>query len=388
MPEPFVEIAGVTRQWQGKGGVVDISVAIPRGAFVSILGPSGCGKSTLLRLLAGLETPEAGTVRIAGRDVTHAPASARGLAMVFQSYALFPHLNVRENILFGMRVRRVPKLARTAKLAEAVGMLGLEGLETRKPGELSGGQRQRVALARAVVSGHPLCLMDEPLSNLDAKLRTSVRRDIKALQRRLSLTVVYVTHDQGEAMSLSDRIVLMRDGRVEQIASPEALYARPVSTFAAEFVGDPPMALVEGGALEREGALERDGALEPDGALERDGALEQGGATVGIRPEHIALAPAAEADLMGEVEDVEYLGAESRIVVRHPAARGLIVSVPGPAGWRHGDPIGLALPEAHRIRFDAQTGRAQPDPHQDCGGRGPAAPHDSREALPLSPPTP
>ncbi|MCB2076955.1 MAG: ABC transporter ATP-binding protein, partial [Novosphingobium sp.] len=168
MSAPFVEFRNVTRQWDGKGGVRDVSLSVPESAFVSILGPSGCGKSTLLRLLAGLERPQRGTIDINGADATHLPAARRGLSMVFQSYALFPHLSVRENIIFGMKVRRVPHAQREAKLAEALAMVGLEGLEGRKPAALSGGQRQRVALARAVVSGHPLCLMDEPLSNLDA----------------------------------------------------------------------------------------------------------------------------------------------------------------------------------------------------------------------------
>jgi sn-glycerol 3-phosphate transport system ATP-binding protein len=343
MPDSFVEIEGVTRQWKGQGGVVDVAARIGRGEFVSILGPSGCGKSTLLRLVAGLETPQSGAVRIAGRDVTHAPAAGRGLAMVFQSYALFPHLSVEENILFGMRVRRVPKAERAAKLSEAVGMLGLEGLGRRRPAELSGGQRQRVALARAVVSGHPLILMDEPLSNLDAKLRHAVRRDIKALQRRLDLTVIYVTHDQTEAMSLSDRVVLMREGRVEQTATPETLYDRPDSVFAAEFVGDPPMAMVDGAALGRPGE------------------------TVGIRPERIAVAESGAADLAGTVEHVEFLGAQTRIAVAHDGARGLVVMAPGRVGRRPGETLALRLPEEDRVLFDARTGGRKKDPQQDCG---------------------
>jgi sn-glycerol 3-phosphate transport system ATP-binding protein len=364
MPEPFVEFEGVTRQWQGEGGVIDVSVGIERGAFVSILGPSGCGKSTMLRLLAGLETPQTGKVSIAGRDVTHLSASERGLSMVFQSYALFPHLNVRENVLFGMRVRRTPRAAREQKFAEAVQMLGLEGLEQRKPAELSGGQRQRVALARAVVSGHPLCLMDEPLSNLDAKLRHAVRRDIKALQRQLELTVVYVTHDQTEAMSLSDKVVLMRDGRIEQIADPETLYAHPVSTFAAEFVGDPPMALVDGGALGMSGTI------------------------VGMRPEHIGIADPVAADLVGTVEANEFLGAESRCIVAHEASRGLVVAAPGRIQRQPGERIGLRLSEEHRVLFDAQTGRNKKDPQQDCGeNRRQTGPRNGRKALPLQEPT-
>jgi len=353
----FVSLDSVTRQWDGRGGVENVTLDVPEGNFVAVLGPSGCGKSTLLRLISGLELPQSGTLRIAGRDVTHLPASRRGLSMVFQSYALFPHLSVKENVTFGMKVRRVSKSEQAEKLAEATEMLGLQGLETRKPAELSGGQRQRVALARAVVSGHPLCLMDEPLSNLDAKLRHSVRRDIKALQRKLGLTVIYVTHDQTEAMSLSDTVVLMREGRVEQADSPSTLYALPSSIFAAEFIGDPPMAMIDGDIL------------------------GQAGSTVGIRPEHIAAHRPDAGDLTGRVRDVEFLGAQTHVVVDHPATRGLIVSTPGQADWRPGDEIGLRIPEEHRVLFDAGTGRAKENPQQNYGAdHRQTEPRDSRKA--------
>ncbi|SFI54303.1 ABC transporter ATP-binding protein [Albimonas pacifica] len=349
----YVSLSGVTRRWDGRGGVEDVSLRVPAGTFTSILGPSGCGKSTLLRLISGLERPQAGTVRIAGRDVTHEPASARGLAMVFQSYALFPHLSVRENILFGLRVRRSAAAEREARYAEAVAMLGLEGLGGRRPAALSGGQRQRVALARAVVSGHRLCLMDEPLSNLDAKLRQSVRRDIRALQRRLGLTVIYVTHDQTEAMSLSDQVVLMRAGRVEQAGSPVALYERPATAFAAEFVGDPPMAMIDGAALG-----------EP-------------GVTVGVRPEHLAAAPAGAGDLAGRIVGVEYLGSRTLLAIGHPAARGLVVSLPGRVAHAPGETLGLVAPPEHRLRFDARSGRALGGAGPDGGGRtGPGSAPD------------
>jgi sn-glycerol 3-phosphate transport system ATP-binding protein len=362
---PFVELRGVTRRWNGAGGVADVTLSVEAGRFVSVLGPSGCGKSTLLRLLAGLDRPQTGVIRIAGRDVTDLPASQRGLSMVFQSYALFPHLDVRENVVFGLKVRRLPKPEREAKLGEAVAMMGLEGLERRKPAELSGGQRQRVALARAVVSGHPLCLMDEPLSNLDAKLRHSVRRDIKALQRRLGLTVIYVTHDQAEAMSLSDTVVLMREGRVEQIGPPEALHNRPASTFAADFVGDPPMALIEGGALGLGDGL-----------------------SVGIRPRAIVETAPEAGDLIATVADSEFLGDETRVALAHEAARGLCLYAPGAATRPRGARIGLRLPKENRVLFDARTGRAVEDPQPDLGADSrQAAPRDGRAATPLAPTT-
>ncbi|MGB1830275.1 MAG: ABC transporter ATP-binding protein, partial [Paracoccaceae bacterium] len=206
---PFVKIDKVAKRWNGQLGVKDISLSIPRGSFVALLGPSGCGKSTTLRLLSGLELADEGHITIDGKDVTYAAPSERNLSMVFQSYALFPHLNVAENVIFGLKVRKVNANERSEKLRKALEITGLLGYEDRKPGELSGGQRQRVALARAIVANQPLCLMDEPLSNLDAKLRAAVRKDIKKLQVDLGITVVYVTHDQTEAMSMADIVVLM-----------------------------------------------------------------------------------------------------------------------------------------------------------------------------------
>src|SRR5512132_883503 len=222
-----IQLEGVAKYWGASRALDGITFSAPQGSFVVLLGPSGCGKSTTLRLIAGLDTPTAGTIRIGDRDVTHLPPAERGLAMVFQSYALFPHLTVAENIVFGLRVRRVPD--REARLARAAELLGLGALLQRKPAQLSGGQQQRVALARAIVAEAPVCLMDEPLSNLDAKLRAEMRREIRALQQRLGITMVYVTHDQAEAMSMADQVVLLRDGRIEQDATPAELYAHPAS---------------------------------------------------------------------------------------------------------------------------------------------------------------
>ena len=352
MSDPFLRLAGITRQWNGAGGVRDISLDVAHGAFIAILGPSGCGKSTLLRLIAGLETPQRGEIALEGRDITHLPPAQRSLSMVFQSYALFPHLDVAENIVFGMKARRVPRTERAEALSRAVFMTGLKGLERRKPAELSGGQRQRVALARAVVSGQPLCLMDEPLSNLDAKLRHAVRRDIKALQTRLGLTVIYVTHDQSEAMSLADTIVLMRDGRAEQVGSPETLYHRPATPFVARFVGDPPMALVDAGAL------------------------GHGTGQVGIRIEAIEKADVAP-ELSARVVETEYLGARTQVLLDHPAAEGLALLLPGRMALAPGVEIGLRLPQEHRVRFGDDT---SPD-----HGAAAAAVRDGRmAAIPLT----
>src|ERR1700761_2785010 len=238
-----VRLIDVSRRWGVTAALDRISIDIAPGSFTVLLGPSGCGKTTCLRIVAGLETASEGRIEIAGRDVTNLPPAARGVAMVFQSYALFPHLNVAENIVFGLKARRVPAPERACRLARAVDILGIAHLLERKPGQLSGGQQQRVALGRAIVAETAVCLMDEPLSNLDAQLRADMRREILSLQRRLGITMLYVTHDQTEAMSMADQIVLLRDGRIEQDAPPAEIYARPATSFTASFIGTPPMNL-------------------------------------------------------------------------------------------------------------------------------------------------
>ncbi len=342
----FLTLDGLTRQWDGQGGVQGISLSLPRGDFLSVLGPSGCGKSTLLRLIAGLEQPQAGRIVIDGRDVTALPAAARNLSMVFQSYALFPHLSVAENVIFGLKVRRVARAERDRRLAEVLAMTGLDGLERRKPSELSGGQRQRVALARAAVAERPLCLMDEPLSNLDARLRHSVRRDIRELAHKLGLTVVYVTHDQGEAMSLSNTVVLMEAGRIEQIGTPSELYDRPATIFAAQFIGEPPMSLIEGPVLGYTAAV-----------------------AVGIRPEGVLLAPPGRGDLDADVADIEFLGGETRLALSHPAARGLAAILPGAAQVGPGQTVGVIIPTENRLLFNAVNGQLEKEPQQNPRAR-------------------
>ena len=305
--KPFVVLENVGKQWNGQLGVEGISLEIEEGSFVALLGPSGCGKSTSLRLLAGLEIPDQGKIFIDGADVTTSAASDRNLSMVFQSYALFPHLSVAENVIFGLKVRRVPKAERQEKMERALKITGLEGLENRKPGELSGGQRQRVALARAIVAGQRLCLMDEPLSNLDAKLRSSVRKDIKKLQRDLGITVVYVTHDQTEAMSMADKVVLMKDGHIQQIGSPNDLYNHPQNTFVAEFIGAPAMALIDSNIIN---------------------GIENGN-RIGLRAENITIVPLGEGRLSCRVSEAEFLGSETLIGLEHEGTTGLNVLQPG-----------------------------------------------------------
>ena len=309
-----ITLRGLQRRFQTSTALDDVSVSLPSGQFSVLLGPSGCGKSTLLRLIAGLDTPTAGQIYLDDTDITALPPSKRNLSMVFQSYALFPHLNVAENILFGLSVRRVARADQQARLDRVAMMMGLTDLLARRPAQLSGGQQQRVALARAVISDRPVCLMDEPLSNLDAKLRAEMRVEIRALQQRLGLTMVYVTHDQVEAMTMADHIVVMDQGRVQQVASPRDLYERPANTFVARFIGTPPMNLI------------------PVDSLDQPGALPKGG-MLGIRPEDIVLDPKGQpARLTG----VEYLGADQlaafeigpdarrvRVLVRVPARHAL-----------------------------------------------------------------
>jgi sn-glycerol 3-phosphate transport system ATP-binding protein len=336
MSDPFVHVDNVAKRWYGQLGVEGVSLSIPRGAFVALLGPSGCGKSTTLRLLSGLELPDEGRIRIDSRDVTTAAPSERNLSMVFQSYALFPHLSVAENVVFGLKVRKVGKAERREKLQRALEITGLLGYEERKPGELSGGQRQRVALARAIVANQPLCLMDEPLSNLDAKLRASVRKDIKKLQVDLGITVIYVTHDQTEAMSMADIVVLMKDGHIQQSGAPEDLYYKPTNTFVAEFVGAPPMALLDGAALP---------------GFERAD-------KVGLRAESLRVAETGRGRLTCRVSECEFLGSETFVGLTHPAANGLTVSMPGLKHIPAGETLDIDFADEDLHFFDAKGNRA------------------------------
>lgn len=298
-----IEIHHLTKAWGKVRAVDDVSFQVAEGSLTVLLGPSGCGKSTILRLIAGLEEVSSGRVLIGEQDITYKDANKRGVSMVFQSYALFPHLNVRENILFGLKVRRVSPAQQQKRLDRVAKMVGLDELLDRKPAQLSGGQRQRVALARSIVSKQPVCLMDEPLSNLDAKLRAEMRDEIRSLQQRLSLTMVYVTHDQTEAMTMADQVVLLKEGRIEQIGTPYDLYEYPATAFAARFIGAPPMNLVQLDLIEDRSTLSAavNGALIPDDVRSW---------SIGIRPEHIE---PGDQGLPVQVHAVDYLGGEKVI---------------------------------------------------------------------------
>jgi len=351
-----ISVEGVSKLW-GKARAVDrVTFTAASGSLLVLLGPSGCGKSTTLRLVAGLEAADEGRILIGGRDVTAQPPAERGIAMVFQSYALFPHLTVAENILFGLRVRKVPATERRERLAKTADLLGLEGLLQRKPSQLSGGQQQRVALGRAIIAEAPLCLMDEPLSNLDAQLRNEMRREIRTLQQSLGMTMIYVTHDQSEAMSMADQVILLRDGRIEQDAPPAALYVKPATVFAARFIGTPPMnllRLVDG----PDGAMIAGSTSPPLLAARGEGLL------LGVRPEDIALtdrAPAHHLAVSSIIVAVEYLGADSTV----SCAIGnevITVRTPGHVALPIGASVTLACPPDALHLFDAATGGRRDD---------------------------
>ncbi len=338
-----IELQSASKRFGRTAALEDVSFIAPGGEFVVLLGPSGCGKSTTLRLIAGLETVSTGRVLIGGEDVTARTPAQRRLSMVFQSYALFPHLNVAENILFGLKVRKVPGVERAARLRRVADMVGLGELLARRPSQLSGGQRQRVALARAIIAEHPVCLMDEPLSNLDAKLRHEMRVEIRALQRTLGMTVVYVTHDQTEAMSMADKVLLMRDGRIEQEGAPDVLYTYPATTFTASFIGNPPMNILDFPSPALPGHDTARAPLPP----------ATQGLRVGIRPEAIAL---ADAGLPAEMVSGDYLGADS-IVTARAGDQEVVVRVAGRLLVRGGERTHLAWAPGAVHLFDAGTGR-------------------------------
>ena len=297
----LIELENVAKSWGNTTALQAVNLRIEPGSFCVLLGPSGCGKSTTLRMIAGLDVPTSGSVRIDGRDVTHLPPAERGIAMVFQNYALFPHLSVADNISFGLQVRKVPKAERVQRLQQTAQLLGLTALLDRRPGQLSGGQQQRVALGRALVAQAKVCLMDEPLSNLDAQLRQEMRSELRELQQRLGLTVVYVTHDQAEAMSMADQVVLLHKGQVEQAAQPREIYVRPATVFAARFIGTPAMNIV---ALNGERIAGSDIAVGPE--LVAGSAYPQ---SMGVRPEQISISHQPQG-IAATVQGFEYLGAD------------------------------------------------------------------------------
>ena len=334
-----------------------IGFDIHDGEFMVLVGPSGCGKSTLLRMLAGLEEISSGTIAIDGKVVNDMESKDRDIAMVFQSYALFPHMTVADNMAFSLKLRKAPAQTIKERVAKAAKILNLEPYLGRYPRELSGGQRQRVAMGRAIVRDPKVFLFDEPLSNLDAKLRVAMRGEIKALHQRLKTTTVYVTHDQVEAMTMADRIVVMHDGRVEQIGTPLELYDRPGNLFVAQFIGSPAMNVIEG-TVRRNGSashVEAAGGIRwPLGAVS---AAEGQRVAYGIRPEHLDLAGSGgERSDPGEIIVVEPTGAETELLVKVGDAQIVLVTHGRPV-VNPGDRIGLAMDPAMAHVFDKETGQ-------------------------------
>jgi ABC-type sugar transport system ATPase subunit len=352
-----VEVRAVSKTFASGGKAAKpalhgVSFRAEAGQFLALLGPSGCGKSTLLRIVAGLESADSGDVLIGERRVNDVPAAKRRIAMVFQSYALYPHLSVAENIVFGLKVRKVPAEERARRLRDAAAMLGLVDYLERKPAQLSGGQRQRVALGRAIVGQSQIVLMDEPLSNLDAKLRQQMREELRSLQRELGLTVLYVTHDQVEAMTMADRVVVMRQGEIEQCASPVELYQRPASTVVAAFIGSPPMnlspATIGGGAATLRSASAPTFPHALADAGERD-------VLIGIRPEQVRLGGAGVA-LAGTARTVEYLGADTIVGVDVGLPDKLMARLPGLVDIAPGSALEVRVDPAEASVF-ARSGR-------------------------------
>jgi len=341
----FLRLRNMVKRY-GELTVVDgVSLEAARGEFVVFVGPSGCGKSTLLRMLAGLEEASGGEVWIDGQDVTHVHPARRGVAMVFQSYALYPHMSVRENMGFGLKMAGVAAAGVAKRVDEAARILQIVPLLDRRPRALSGGQRQRVAIGRAIVRDPKLFLFDEPLSNLDAELRTQMRVEIARLHREIGATMVYVTHDQVEAMTLADRIVVLRGGKVEQIGTPQELYERPANLFVAGFIGSPRMNML---AAQASGGLAHHPALEhPVPAPVADGPV-----TLGLRPEHLTLGSGAPNALLLQAEFAEHLGGTSQIYAQAPGGDTLTIGAPGRVRVDRGAGLRAGFNPAHAYVFD------------------------------------
>ena len=336
----YLQLQGIEKFFGEHRAIKGVDLTIEKGEFIVFVGPSGCGKSTLLRLIAGLEQIDGGRLVLDGRDITHAPSSRRDLAMVFQSYALYPHMSVFENMSFALKLAKEDPAVIREKVERAAKILNLTQYLERTPKALSGGQRQRVAIGRAIVRAPKVFLFDEPLSNLDAALRGQTRVEIAKLHRDLGATTIYVTHDQVEAMTLADRIVVLRDGLIEQVGTPLELYDRPANQFVAQFIGSPQMNVIEGKHVPTVPGVPAGGFL-------------------GLRPEDVTLQPAAQATggLPGTVELVESLGAETLIYVTTDSGAQLVSRQATRSSRRNGDRVGLVVEAANAHRFDAQ-GRA------------------------------
>jgi multiple sugar transport system ATP-binding protein len=356
-----LELSGIRKNFGATHVIHGVDLSIAHGEFCVFVGPSGCGKSTLLRMIAGLETVSEGEIRIDGKRVNELGAAERGLAMVFQSYALYPHMSVRQNLCFGLENMRMDRAEIDRRVAEAARMLRLEPYLERRPGALSGGQRQRVAIGRAVVREPKIFLFDEPLSNLDAELRVRMRAELGALHDRIGNTMIYVTHDQVEAMTLADRIAVLRDGRCEQFAAPLDLYNAPANEFVAGFIGSPRMNFLKG-RIGADGTFElaTGGSVRAQGLTHAGPALAPGeAATLGVRPEHLRLTEAGTGDADLHVELTEQLGGESYVYGELAPGAKIVARLTGQTRIKRGERVGLDLGGSAALHLFDDKGAAR-----------------------------
>jgi multiple sugar transport system ATP-binding protein len=353
----FLRIENLSKNFARVKALSSLDLELDEGTFCVALGPSGCGKSTLLNLIAGLEEPSSGRIYLAGRDITHLPPHKRDIAMVFQSYALYPHLSVYENMAFGLRIKRLKDDEIKRKVMEASKILNIEDKLSKFPRELSGGQRQRVATGRAIVRDPKLFLFDEPLSNLDARLRVELRAEFIRLHRRLKKTVVYVTHDQTEAMVLGEVVVVMKEGRIQQVSSPEGLYEQPKNLFVAEFIGSPPMNIVEFEVSAQEGRLmlaRGDFRLEvPVDLFQKLGRYINRKIYLGVRPSGLELS--GEGNLRAEINFIETIGEDSFAHIKFAQDAELTVRIQKNSGLKTGELVSLRL-DWRKVHFFDNTG--------------------------------
>jgi putative spermidine/putrescine transport system ATP-binding protein len=337
-------LEGISKRFNSVAAVDHVDLSVPNGTFVCMLGPSGCGKTTLLRTIAGLEEPTSGRILIDGKDITKVPAHQRDFGMVFQSLALFPHLNVGENVAYPLRIRGVGKADQSRRVEELLALVDLRGFTDRPVSKLSGGQRQRVAIARALALSPKLFLLDEPLSALDAKLREAMQVELRKLQQRLGITTIVVTHDQREAMTMADLVVVMGNGRIQQAASPVEIYRKPVNSFVADFIGSTNLLPVRSAAGQ---GVSAPGGTIPGVAL----GAGQDHATLSVRPEDVHLVAADQAPLTGRISFIRDLGASIETFVDADGTQIIAVTSPRErAGFQVGDTVGLRLdPEACRV---------------------------------------
>jgi len=341
-----VRFDSVVKKFGNVTALKDLNLTIDPGKLVTLLGPSGCGKTTTLRLIAGLEMATSGAIHIGGEDVTHLTATYRKVSMVFQSYALFPHMTVRQNVAYGLTVKSMPKAEAAQKADHGLELVGLSGFGDRLPSELSGGQQQRVAVARAIVLEPEVLLLDEPLSNLDAKLRRHVREEIRQIQQRLGLTAVYVTHDQEEAMAVSDRIIVMKNAEIAQEGTPRDLYEAPQSAFIADFIGDANLAECHIDSISAGLATVR---LDGQTYQVKDGALQTGAAKMVLRPHNLRLADATQPGIQGSVTYAAYLGKEIQYTVESAIGSLFVISGITERPFAQGDSVS--------VQFDANHAR-------------------------------